>query len=106
MKKLNDEGTVAIGPKNFLGSPGKKGGGESGLFSKPIYISESFRAEIPRGRPDRRNAKKTTGHANSVHEFAFKSGGTVRRKLSPFEHLTPYNIRKINRRDADGAVIT
>ena len=97
--------TVAIGPKNFLASPGKKGGGHSGLFSKPTYMNESFNTEIPRHRPNR-SVPKAKISSSSLHERAFRLGGVVRRKLSPYEYETPYKIPKINRRNPDGSVQT
>ena len=37
-RKLNEDKTVAIGPKNFVTSPSKKGGFGKALFSEPTYL--------------------------------------------------------------------
>lgn len=37
-RRLNEDRTVEIGPKNFVTSPSKKGGFGKALFSEPSYL--------------------------------------------------------------------
>ena len=61
-RRLNEDRTVAIGPRNFHTSPSKKGGFGKALFSEPSYLG----TEKPKSLTP---TKRLIG--NPLHEKAF-----------------------------------
>ena len=102
-KRLNEEGTVAIGPKNFNTSPGKKGKTNDVSFGRPAYLAESSEGAVIRNAANLSLSPAKT--ARVPHERAWRTGSSLKPPRMSYEYMEPFVHKKIQRRDNDGAVI-
>jgi hypothetical protein len=104
--KRDEEGHVILEPHNFICMKTKKGHLDSGLISKPTYITngDPYKAQIAKVM----RSIDPEGHKKAGHDVAFKPAKVVRDKIykASYEHMNDrVDVKKIIK-DADGHVIT
>lgn len=104
--RVDEEGHVITGPRNFTTKQMKKGKVDSVYFSKPSYVTVDAPYEGgPLDRVPRTEVKD--GYKKAGHDINFKPAKHVPDKpyKAPYEHMVDYVAVKKNHRDSDGLVI-
>lgn len=102
-RNLTEEGTVKTAPKNFNTSPGKKGTTNDTTFGRTAFLAESADGSVIRKTAVLSLSPQKTGRA--VHEKPFRTGSDLKPKIMSYDYMHPFEHKKIQRRDTEGAVI-
>ena len=98
--RKNNDGTVKIGPRNFLASHVKRGKTPDAYFSYPEYISERYSGLKNAFKSDKERADLM----RKKHTENWKPGGNVSESMILFPHEASEVFKTIKRKQPDGSV--
>jgi Domain of unknown function (DUF4586) len=98
--KKNEDGTVKLGPRNFLASHVKRGKTPDAYFSSFEYVPEKYTGQ----KLPFRTEKERADLMKKKHEQNWKPGGKVNESASLFPHEASEVFKTIKRKLPDGSV--
>lgn len=98
--KKNSDGTVKVGPRNFLASHVKRGKTPDAYFSYPEYVADKYTPLVEPFKSDKERADQM----RKKHDNSWRPGGKVSESYIIYPHEASDVFKTIKRKQADGSV--